>query len=193
MSRSKLPAIDRCAATNNVTKPETIPRIFFIGPLLTNRNPREKRLVSPLSKMQGGEPRRASQPRCAPLDTARAPHLLCAIRMRECLTNRPVPRPRNGSRDIVRLIIATLAASGFCGALLAETKDWPFPQRSPGGAFLLATPSPWRSRVTHFVGAPPAADIGLGGSPRRHGGHGGKAEMNCFPFCLPSVLSVAPW
>jgi len=68
--------------------------------------------------------------------------LPCAISMRECLTNRPAPRPRNGSRDIIRLIIATLAASGFCGALLAETKDWPFPQRSPAGAFLLATPSP---------------------------------------------------
>jgi hypothetical protein len=42
----------------------------------------------------------------------------------------------------LRALLCFVAASGFCGAISAETNDWPFRQRSPAGASLLATPSP---------------------------------------------------
>jgi hypothetical protein len=40
------------------------------------------------------------------------------------------------------LIIGTFAASCWCRSTFAETKDRPFPERSPARAFRFATPSP---------------------------------------------------
>jgi hypothetical protein len=58
----------------------------------------------------------------------------------------------------LRLTTGIFAASCFCGSLFAQTKDWPFPQRSPAGAFGLATPSPSSSRAPNStpppIGAP---------------------------------------
>ena len=52
-------------------------------------------------------------------------------------------------------IMAALVAMSWCGSLLGQTKDWPFPERSPAGTTGLATPRPsLRHSTPPPLGAP---------------------------------------
>jgi hypothetical protein len=62
-------------------------------------------------------------------------------------TKQAARQQRKECRHIIRLIIATLAAFSYCGALSAETKDWPFAKQSPAAALPLATPAPTLTRA----------------------------------------------
>jgi hypothetical protein len=56
------------------------------------------------------------------------------------------------------LTIVIFAGPCVCGSLFAQSKDWPFPERSPAGAFGPATPSPSPSLALNStpppIGAP---------------------------------------
>ena len=39
-------------------------------------------------------------------------------------------------------VLSLFAVCCWCGPVLAQSKDWPFPQRSPSGAFRFSTPIP---------------------------------------------------
>ena len=50
--------------------------------------------------------------------------------------------------NALRSIMAAFVATSWCGSLPAQTKDWPFPERSPAGAIGLATPPPSQPHST---------------------------------------------
>jgi hypothetical protein len=78
--------------------------------------------------------------------------------MRAHFKTRSAAQRKQRLTDITWLIIGVLTASCFCQSPLAQTKDWPFPERSPARAFGVATPAPPPSRAPNStpppIGAP---------------------------------------